>query len=215
MTTTIRPAAATRAEVLRLRLADRLGPEADGWLDQRCESIASGAETIGEVFPAVARQVGRDPLDDAWTVDEAARATLVVAFAAGRPGGELVAELTNLYRYGDTAEKLAVLKSLGIDVLALGNDAAPLLADAIRTNDQRLLAAALGPYATEHLSDDQFRQAVLKCVFAGVPLELVDGLPRRTDDELIRMMADFAAERTAAGRDVPADIRPYLAQEES
>jgi hypothetical protein len=51
---------------------------------------------------------------------------------------------------------------------------------------------------------------VLKCVFAGVPLKAVDGLPERVDDELVRMMTDFAAERTAAGRDIPADLEPYL-----
>jgi hypothetical protein len=92
----------------------------------------------------------------------------------------------------------------------LGETALPLVADAIRTNDQRLLAAALGPYATEWLPPASFRQAVLKCVFAGVPLAVVDGLPGRADDELVRMMKDFAAERTAAGREVPVDLQPYL-----
>jgi hypothetical protein len=47
-------------------------------------------------------------------------------------------------------------------------------------------------------------------VFSGVPLALVDGLPARADQELTRMMTDFAAERAAAGRAVPEDLENYL-----
>ncbi len=101
-----------------------------------------------------------------------------------------------------------MLKAL--PVLDLEDAALPITEDAIRTNDQRLLAAALGPYATKWLPQAAFRQAVLKCVFAGVPLAAVDGLPQRVDDELLRMMKDFAAERSAAGRVIPEDLVPYL-----
>ena len=45
-----------------------------------------------------------------------------------------------------------------------------LLADALRTNDTRLVAAALGPYATRHFDTESWRQGVLKCLFVGVPL---------------------------------------------
>ena len=76
----------------------------------------------------------------------------------------------------------------------------PLLHDAIRTNDTRLVAAALGPYAG-HLDDAAWRQAVLKCVFMGVPLAAVDGLDERADAELAAMLAALADERAAAGRD--------------
>lgn len=187
-------------------------------------------QSLAEVFPAVARQVGRAKLapgDSAarglretasaelgegqpaagpagWTVDQAVRALLLVGVESP--------EVLELYRYGDAAEKHAVLRALSVAEVAgrLGDRALPIVADAIRANDQRLLAAALGPYATEWLPPASFRQAVLKCVFAGVPLAVVDGLPSRVDDELVRMMRDFAAERTAAGRDVPADLQPYL-----
>jgi hypothetical protein len=47
-------------------------------------------------------------------------------------------------------------------------------------------------------------------VFADVPLAVVDGLPKRVDQELIRMMSDFATERSAAGRDIPTDLEAYL-----
>jgi hypothetical protein len=85
----------------------------------------------------------------------------------------------------------------------------PLPQDAIRTNDTRLVAAALGPYAA-HLDPPAWRQAVLKCVFMGVPLSVVDGLDERADAELAGMLASFAEERRAAGRDVPADALAVL-----
>lgn len=51
---------------------------------------------------------------------------------------------------------------------------------------------------------------MLKCVFTGVPLSVVAGLDDRADAELTRMMTDYARERTAAGRDVPADVARFL-----
>ncbi len=85
----------------------------------------------------------------------------------------------------------------------------PLLHDAIRTNDTRLVAAALGPYA-RHLEQPAWRQAVLKCVFTGVPLAVVDGLPSAPTASWRRMLAAFAAERHAAGRTMPDDAADLL-----
>ena len=79
-------------------------------------------------------------------------------------------------------------------------------ADALRTNDQSLVAAAVGPFAAAHLDPHAWRHAVLKLVFMGVSLDAVAGLDDRADDELARMARDFAAERRAAGRVVPDDV---------
>ncbi|WBQ03086.1 EboA domain-containing protein [Kribbella sp. CA-293567] len=185
--------------MMRAELLEELLPAAArAWLaDARREPLASA-------FPAAARKVGRERLSPAWTTDQAARALLLVGASA--------TDILEVYRYGDAAEKLAVLHALSVPDLAeaLQDQAVPIIEDAIRTNDRRLIAAALGPYATEHLPPHAFRQAVLKCVFADIPLAVVDGLPKRVDQELIRMMSDFATERSAAGRDLPADLEAYL-----
>ncbi|NUP63372.1 MAG: EboA domain-containing protein, partial [Nonomuraea sp.] len=148
---------------------------------------------------------GRAPLPEVpgWTADEAVRALLLAALPADRAEAEIGA----LYRYGDADEKRAVLKAL--PMLAVGAAGLPLLHDAIRTNDARLLAAALGPYA-RHLDQAAWRQAVLKCVFVGVPLSAVDGLEERADLELAVMLAAFADERAAAGRPMPPDAATLL-----
>ncbi|MFE7929178.1 EboA domain-containing protein [Streptomyces sp. NPDC057456] len=120
------------------------------------------------------------------------------------------AALTRVYYQGTAEERRAVLHAL--PHLVLGSDALPLVEDALRTHDTRLLAAAVGPYAARHLGAHAWRHAVLKCLFAGVPVDEVAGLEQRarTDAELARMLVDHAAERTTAGRPVPRDLQRVL-----
>ncbi|MFE1449731.1 EboA domain-containing protein [Streptomyces olivaceoviridis] len=122
-----------------------------------------------------------------------------------------LAAVTRVYRQGTAAERRAVL--LALPHLVPGPDALPLVEDALRTNDTRLLAAAVGPYAARHLDAHGWRQAVLKCLFTGVPVEAVADLAERARDdaELARMLTDFATERTAAGRPVPGGLYRVLA----
>ncbi|MCK1797266.1 EboA domain-containing protein [Streptomyces sp. XM4193] len=124
-----------------------------------------------------------------------------------RPPAERLAEL---YRRGNAAERLAVLEAL--PELPPDTDGSELVHDALRTNDPRLVAAALGPYGARCLAPHDWRQAVLKCLFVGIPLAEVHDLAARAagDDELARMLRDFAAERTAAGRTVPEDLHRLL-----
>ncbi|MFD5388570.1 EboA domain-containing protein, partial [Streptomyces sp. NPDC127074] len=138
---------------------------------------------------------------------DAARILLLRAADADAPTA------ARLYARGTGAERRAVL--LALPYLRLdAADAVPLVEDALRTNDTRLVAAAVGPYAARHLSPHSWRQAVLKCLFTGVPLTAVAEWERRAsgDAELARMLTDYAGERTAAGRPVPADLDRVLAQ---
>jgi hypothetical protein len=177
------------------------------WLATALARVAGEPDAIVRLFPAAGRHCGRGELPGApgWSVDDAARVLLLAALP---PGPALLDQVTLLYRYGDAAEKRAVLRAL--PWLPVGAGAVGLLADAVRTNDPRLLAAALGRYAT-HLAAPAWRQAVLKCVFLGVPLAVVHDLAGRADAELARMLADLAAERRAAGRELPADAVALLA----
>ncbi|WP_262282118.1 EboA domain-containing protein [Micromonospora sp. MA102] len=187
----------------RLRTALRGVPD-PRWLDAALRRVATDPAAIPRLFATAARTCGRGPLPGGpgWTVDEAARALLLTALPAGH-----AAAAEALYRHGDAAEKRAVLRALPL--LPIGAECVPLLHDAIRTDDTRLVAAALGPYA-RHLEQPAWRQAVLKCVFTGVPLAVVDDLAGRADGELAVMLAGLAAERRAAGRSMPADAADLL-----
>jgi hypothetical protein len=206
-----------------------LTDEAARWLADRCAEAAAGASAdsasagvraVLRAFPAVGRRLGRGPLRPgadpadvhAWTVDDAARVRLLRAAAAATgPGPALADLLQRLYAHGDAAERRAVLRAL--DVLPVAEDGLPLLRDALRTNDIRLVAAAAGgAYAARVLPAADLEQAVLKCLFVGVPLAGLAALPDRVTPGLARMVADFARERVAAGRSVPVDTWLVLAR---
>jgi hypothetical protein len=195
------------SEQLWSALEQRAAPEGLAWLRESVEAVEADPAAVRTRFPMAGRKVGRGPLepdadaDDvhAWTVDDAARTLLLIALGDG-----VEVELGDLYRFGDAAERRGVLRALPF--LPVADRAMFLVDDAIRTNDTRLVAAALGPYATEHLDDAAYDQAVLKCVFIGVPIAPLDGLPGRATAETARMLAAFVHERVAAGRDIPAEV---------
>ena len=171
--------------------------------------VASDPDTIERHFPAAARTAAREGLDG-----DAARQALLLALHGD--AAYVVELVSRVYEHGDPAERRAVLLALpALDApdrpARIGDAALPIVRDALRTNDTRLVAAALGPYAATHLDDDAWRQAVLKVIFMGIPVAQVSGLDRRSDAELARMLRDFAAEREAAGRVVPPDALAILA----
>jgi hypothetical protein len=193
---------------LERALAERLDADAAEALTLASAEVAAEPARIAVVFPGVGRMVGRGPLtagappDDphAWTLADAARTLLLVAL-----GDAVDAEIGPLYRHGDGEERRGVLRALPFLDLARVTGVG-LVEDALRTNDVRLIAAACGPYAAAELDDDAIAQATLKCVFVGVPLTGFVGLEDRLTPEIAGMLARFAHERVAAGRDVPDDI---------
>ncbi|PAZ10641.1 hypothetical protein CLM62_39380 [Streptomyces sp. SA15] len=188
-----------------------LTAEAQRWLTDAVARVGQDPAAVRTVFPAVGRRCGRGSLVAGWTVADAARARLLAALPLR--GAALAEEITALHRYGDAAEQRAVLRSLALleDADASFADLGlPLVRAALRGNDTDLIEAALGPYAARHLDYDGYRHAVLKCVFCDIPLDRVAGIPERADRELARMLVDFAHERVAAGRDVPADVWPVV-----
>lgn len=195
----------TRKEV-DARLAD---DPARAWFDDALSHAARAAQSPPAApspytahtwelrFAAAGRHCGQDNAD----------AVRVLLLVEARPDLET---LTRLYQQGSAAERRAVLQALSS--LVDGPHALHLVDDALRTNDTRLVSAAVGPYAAAHLDPHAWRHAVLKCLFTGVPLDEVAGLERRApgDLELARMLTAYAAERTAAGRDIPHDLDRVL-----
>ena len=118
--------------------------------------------------------------------------------------------LHEVYAGGNGAERAAVLRALDVLDARLDGCGESLVKEALRSNDTMLVRRAVGAYGSRWLDDAAFRQAVLKCVFTGVPLAAVHGLRERADGELARMLDDYARERAAAGREMPADAAELL-----
>ncbi|WP_405604691.1 EboA domain-containing protein [Streptomyces sp. NBC_01410] len=195
---------------LHTELEERLAPPARDWLEG-----ALAAAEADRHRPAPSAQRGLP----AWELrfaeagrycgEDAADVIRVLLLHAARTKAPAVARL---YHQGSAAERRAVLRALpylGLDPV----QGLPLVEDALRTNDTRLVAAAVGPYAAEHLDPHAWRHAVLKCLFNGVPVDAIAFLAKRArgDAELARMLGDYAGERGAAGREVPDDLYRVLA----
>ncbi|MEY9965210.1 L-ribulose-5-phosphate 3-epimerase [Streptacidiphilus sp. MAP12-16] len=201
-------AAEQQAAVLEAAVLEALDSRGTAWLRRARTTLADDPSAILDLFPAAARETGRGPLrpsDDAdgRLIQDAVRALLLRSLTTGR-----ARTATWLYQHGDAAERRAVL--LALPLLDAGGTLLPLVHDALRTNDRRLVAAALGRYGAHWLDQDSYRHAVLKCLFLDIPLSSVHGLSQRQDAELGRMVASYAEERTAASRPVPVDAQRLL-----
>ncbi len=199
------------------------------WLCGAARAVETDPETIRTVFPVAGRRVGRAPLEPATdqhglvhgTTDDAARARLIDAMSGAVDPDRLTDLLIWLYRNGGAAERRGVLR--GLSALAerrphrLTGLVVPagvaLCEDALRSNDPRLVAAAVGPFAGQYLGAHGWRHAVLKCLFLGVPTAVIARLPQRADAELARMVDGYVAERRAAGRAVPDDARALTSRQ--
>jgi hypothetical protein len=185
--------------------------------------IRADPSSIRVRFPAAARTIARTAARTAagpggpgggpdglaqFRAEDQVRIGLLEAFAEATPVQDiLVQEVEDLYRYGDADERRAVLMALSH--LPIGDRGIELVRDALRSNDPRLVVAALGDYGRQHLDPPAWRQGVLKCLFMEVPLDLIHAQDH-PDPSLREMVAAYAAERTAAGRPVPADARRIL-----
>ncbi|MEU9664269.1 EboA domain-containing protein [Streptomyces bobili] len=205
---TRRALALTPLEVLQDDLESQLSEPARAWLRQAVDEAADHPGTHGpiSVWELRLAEAGRR----CGTRHADAARLLILRSARADTGA-----LGRVYFQGTADERRAVL--LALAHLVPGPDALPLVEDALRTNDTRLLAAAVGPYAARHLDAHAWRHAVLKCLFTGVPVDAVADLAERAraDTELARMLGDYAAERTAADRPVPRDLYRVLALTDS
>lgn len=194
--------------VSRDQLRAALTPDATRALDEMVAGVEADPRTLGRLFPAAARRTARGELPDGGRIEDAVRVELVLAAASALAPGDLVDELGLIYRHGDADERRAVL--LGLSALDDPRvDGSAILLDALRTNDVRLVAAAMGRHArTLPLHD--WRHGVLKCLFVGAPLHHVASLAERADAELGAMVRRYVLERQAAGRTVPDDAHLVL-----
>lgn len=213
--------------VLSATLRATVAPDAGAWLEQAQALPADSSRgSLLDAYARAALHVGRGALtlDDAallelraaapgvgferWTLDDAARALILAARRAdGRPVRRFVDDAAACFEEGDAREQQSWLRAL-----ALWPDEAahflPYAIDACRSNIVPVFEALAceNPYPARYFPERNFNQLVLKALFNSIALTRVAGLEARHNAELSRMARDYAAERAAAGRTVPADI---------
>jgi hypothetical protein len=175
-------------------------PDLEALLPAAARAWVASSTDLADAYSRAARVVGKAPTPvperGTWGADEIARAVLLL-----RGLSPLEA-----WSRGDNRERQAVLKALPF--VPSPERFVDLAVEACRTNVLTVFEAIAceNPFPRDHFPDLNFNQMVLKAAFNGVALARIVGLDRRKNAELARMAGDFAAERRAAGRPVPADL---------
>jgi hypothetical protein len=168
----------------------RLGGVKGGWKDTEAKEL----HALGVLDPQV------------WSYADVARAGMLLIALAALPADQHVPFATEIFRRGETAERVAVLRSLAL--LPEPTRFVELAAEACRSHVQDVLEALAceNEFPESYMPELAFNQLIMKCMFVGIPLARVHGWESRVNAELIRMSRDFKAERQAAGRPVPAEL---------
>ena len=208
---------------LQSALQVRTSGEAARWLEEALKEAQRGSQArLLALYTEASMRLGRLPLAahagehstatleglalEDWTLEDAARATFLLARADSATPDAFEADARACYEMGDAREQQSWLRAVGL--LPAPERFLALVVDACRTNILPVFeAVACGnPYPSRYFPDRNWNQMVMKSLFNGVRLERITGLAARANTELARMATDFAAERRAAGRPVPADI---------
>ncbi|TFG77536.1 MAG: hypothetical protein E4H26_03280 [Flavobacteriales bacterium] len=121
------------------------------------------------------------------------------------------AKVANLIQVADTAELVTFLKFL----VWLPNPKTfnQTAVEALRTNiSQVFMAIALNnPYPEKFFTEQQWNQMYLKAAFMQLDLGAIIGVDERANEDLARIISDYAHERWAASRDIdPLFWRPVV-----
>ncbi len=176
-------------------------------------ALAMAKRKVGHA-PLGSERLRNEPLADPsvahWQTDEAARVLLILAAMKSPAFKKLSLSdkelVTRLYQQGDEYEKEAILK--GLSLLDYSGGLVDLAEDSCRTNIITLLTAISqhNPYPAQYFSEGIFNQMVLKSLFLDINIEAIIGLQKRINEPMSSMCFDYARERIAASRRVPASI---------
>jgi hypothetical protein len=221
----------SRAQELLAVIEPRMQPAAREWLVEAFPARGrpfARAQLFGH-YAAASRCAGRLALGsdgrqalldagiavpEAWSAADLARAVLLLGALDLRPADEHVGLATEAFRKGDSAERVGVLRALSL--FPEPARFAELAIEACRTHVLDVFAAIAceNPFPAPHFPQPSFNQLVMKALFLELALERVIGWRTRSNAELRRAAADYAAERRAAGRPVPPDVALIAATED-
>jgi len=194
-------------------------------LNSSFESIRQDAQDweVFSSFSLASRYSGKEPLDlsddeesnaeslrtgwspSYWSMDQLAR-TLLLLGLAERDKQEFLDKLDKLFVSADLGENIALYKSL--PVLPYPDNLADRAAEGIRTNitDVFNAVALRNPFPADFFDEDAWNQVILKSLFIGSPVYLIQGVDKRRNESLARMLVEYAHERWSAGREVSPEL---------
>lgn len=212
-------------DLLHCWLSQYVAKEGLTWLSEKSQQIAGGASArvFFTAFSAVPRYMGKKDLkltpEDLqaaetartswfpghWSVDQAARTLLILALPHAN-SEKYLQTLDQIFTTADMGEAIALYQSLPL--LPYPERHISRATEGIRSNITAVFnAVALrNPYPADYFDNIAWNQMVLKAVFVGSPLALIQGIDCRANPELARMLTAYAHERWAAKRPVIPEL---------
>jgi hypothetical protein len=193
------------------------GSAADWFESARNLAATGSSQDLLRVYPQASRYLGRQPFvlpqpdSHAWgslALEDVGRLLLLTARydAQSAATAAVDAEAISCFEEGDSREQRSWMRTVAW--LPQPQRFLPLVIDTCRTNILPLFEAVAceNVYPAQYFPERNFNQVVLKAMFNGIALSRIVGLDGRRNAELSRMATDYADERRAAGRSIPADI---------
>ena len=220
-TTFLSPDPSQIAGQLQEWVADRLEEPGRIWLVETAQQLSENAfeRILFTRFSAASRKVGKADLaltegelqaaqslrtgwmPEQWSVDQAVRTWLLLTFPS-QDADRYVSALEKLFETADVVEQVALYQSLPLFPHPERFQARAI--DGLRTNITAVFNAISlhNPYPADYFDEAAWNQMVLKALFVESRLSQIQGLDRRANVRLAKMLSDYAHERWAAGRSV-------------
>ena len=200
-------------------------PQGLDWIEQKRTQIAQGApaRVFFTAFSAVPRYTGKQDLrltqqdwqtieticpgwfPGHWSIDQAARTLLVLSLPAN-DAEKYLQTLEQVFTAADMGELVALYQTLPL--LPFPDSLRLRAAEGLRSNITAVfnVIALRNPYPAQYFDTVAWNQMVLKALFVGSPLHLIQGIDQRANPELAQMLIDYAHERWAAKRPVSPEL---------
>jgi hypothetical protein len=182
------------------------------WLDSKSKNI----QLLPIAFVATPRFVGKRIIQSEaininglniqyWTLDRLVRVYLLLLLEKSAQEN-YISQIETLFDTAEINESIALFSALPL--FSQPEKWLHRATDAVRSNIGDVFNSfAFGnPYAAKYFSELAWNQLVLKCIFNDKPIHLIQGIDRRANQALADTLSDFAHERWAAGRTVPAQV---------
>ena len=144
-----------------------------------------------------------------WTLDRLARVWWLLQLPADDQP-TYVKTISELFKAGELNELVALYSAL--PVLAHPESWRFQATEGIRNNIADVQSAIMlyNPYPADYFDEAAWNQLVLKAFFTDKDITQIIGLDERKNARLAKTLADYAAERRAAGRSLPPNIERLM-----
>lgn len=144
-----------------------------------------------------------------WTIDRLARVWWLLQLPADDQTA-YVNTISQLFKAAEMNELVALYSSL--PVLAHPEAWKFQATEGIRNNIADVQSAIMlhNPYPADYFDEPAWNQLVMKAFFTDKDVTQITGLTERNNARLAKTLADFAAERRAAGRSLPQHMEELM-----